>query len=507
MATVVFVVAVAVSSLGPSKTRGAGLHGTAGLTYFVSDMNLMSNESPKGRNGWLHITRALLLLLMWTGRGHAHSAHAHLDCKSSTTVAEIIKDTYKRHVDYIRIGVTSDLVNEFYNFALLNLAEAACVCGKDSVAQACVNVHFFNEIEYVSLDLWWVVSDDRTKPSSQRLFPDLLEWSVLPAHLDELEKKEVEKLEHETYLEFSAEVERKYSEVTSGKGKNNTGIGRQLVSLPSDEIVRFDPKREEACLELSQKVTQDSPTISARVLTSFVVGILNQVTLSKVFRDGMVNELISQQVRLVYNAARCRRATGQKLKVPIVYLDNLVTAVHLVLVNCSIQSSATVLGALPKLTEVDKLVRQSKRFFPRLVDRISGMGSSGLARYVTWTGSKLIVEPIWDTIKRNISLEEMGKFDQVFRDNQLEMIKRNGSCEVNFRFMPRLDDVKDNREMCCSDSCVRTRGNVIDLFVLNEMCCRACNGLWCNVGELIHVLHVHSEWATKHNMFTIGEVL
>lgn len=420
-------------------------------------------------------------------------------CENTTTAQSVIENTYRTHVDYVRMGVGRDLVNAFYNHALLSLSRNECVCGENEIALSCIETFFLKELQNATLDLWWVVMDDWDKLPDERLFPDLLLWDEIPNELNELERRTMEESKSKTESEFLNVLQRKFLH------NETASIGRVIAQLPNDEEFRIDEDKEKACIEFDQKMSDSSLALSATSLTAYVLGVVHQMLLSS-GSETMVTHFLQEHVRLVYNAARCLRLPGEALQVPTVYLDHFVTTAHLVLLNASVSLSTTLLAGLPPLTAMSSIVKISRKHFPRLIRQLSGLGSNGKTILVSWTGTELITEESVDVLIRNLSMSEVNSLldSGLLSTNAIyfETDGVNGSyirqqptvCAVKFRWVDRLDRIKDLKENCCSESCLREEGNVFDVNVLNEMCCNACNEYQCDVTELTRVLQVQANW-------------
>lgn len=420
-------------------------------------------------------------------------------CENTTTAHSVIENTFRTHVDFVRMGVGHDLVEEFYNHALLSLSREECVCGEDEIALPCIENYFLKELRNATLDLWWVVMDDWDRQPSERLFPDLLLWDEIPGDLTELEKRTYEVDKSITESEFGIILQRRVSH------NESADIGKVIVQLPNDEEFRIDKDKEKACIEFDQKMSDSSLTLSATSLTAYTLGVAHQMVLSS-GGETLASYFLQEHVRLVYNAARCTRLHDEALQIPTVYLDHFVTTAHLVLLNASVSLSTTLLAGLPPLTAMSSIVRISRKHFPRLIQRLSGLGSSGKSMLISWTGTELIVEESVDVLVRNLSISEVNALwgAGVLQTNggSLEFDDLNGTyvkqqptvCPVKFRWVDRLDEITDLKQNCCSESCLREDGNVFDVKVLNEMCCKACNEYQCDVTELTKVLQVQANW-------------
>lgn len=422
-------------------------------------------------------------------------------CGETREVHTIVKDTFRAHVDYVRMGVGHDLVRDFYNNALVSLCEDTCVCGEDAIALSCVRNYFLEEVQNATLDLWWMVADDLEKAPDDRLFPDLVLPHELPADLKELELRALDECANRTGTEFKNAVHARFYQNVSLETES------PIVYLPTDEQIRVDRDREKACVEFNQKVGPLSLTLSATSLTAYYLGTAHQMLLSS-GENHTVSNILQEHVRLVYNAARCKLFSGDSLQVPTVYLNQLVTTAHLCLLNASASSSLTLLASFPPLTAMSAIIDTSQKYFPTLTQHLSGLGSSGRTKFISWTGTDLIIEDVVDVLLRNFSISDLGSLwdSGTLRastrtvglnhfSSGLSVARRAGICSTKFRWVDRLDIVEFIEENCCSESCLREEGNVFDVTIINEMCCNACNGRHCDVNQLTNVLQVQAEWA------------
>lgn len=430
-------------------------------------------------------------------------------CQKTTSVYHLVEHTFPIHVDYIRIGVGSDLVFQFFNRALLSICDPKCVCTSYSVDNSCIGKHFLPDVDNATLDLWWVVADDWDKPDTDRLFPNVYSFDELPDPAPELEQWIFRKFKKITLLALREAIQLVHTSKTA------LPLHQKIVHLPADETVRFDHERDKACAEYHQKVNRHSLTLSAPTLTAYVFGVANQMLIASVkgkapsTENVIVRNMLIEHVRLTYNAARCLRRSGNALQIPTIYMDQVVMKAHLVLLNSTLESSSTLLSSMPPLTAMRDIVGLSRRFFAGLVSRMSGMGSNGVPKYVTWTGTSVIVEDIQDVLLRNLTLLEVGGLAETGKDERGKLFWVHGGhakCPIKYKGMERLDQVEVHAEYCCAESCMRVTGNIFDLFIMNEMCCFACNAHMCDVIELGKVLQAQASFAGTRQ-WPLGENL
>lgn len=471
-------------------------------------MKLMNNRKSKIEHGarrrWKYNLVWVSAWILWTDSdGSSIARQVKENCMASINASTVIESTYRPHVDYVRAGVTSELVTQFYNFALRSVSSPTCVCGLNKLAKSCLREHFLDEVASVSLDLWWAIHDSQANNGSNHIFSHVLLISELPSVVTVLEKQEIDRLQNLTSHRFTAHVGKIHREQLT---KNETD-GIEIALLPADENARIDVGRQEFCNELAKNTPVFGMTLSATALISFVTGLMHQIQLC----EGNNTEgiaLLQEQVQLVYNAAQCTRRSGVHLQVPVINLDKMLVRAHLAFLNASYVNSMTILGSLPTLTAVARIVHLSKHLFPTLIRGMAGFGLNGQLLSATWTGSNLVIESIPDVLKRTATLKHVCECSQLFKEKQEKEEKSfNNSCKANYRYMTRLNDISDNREMCCSESCLQKWGNIFELVLLNEMCCQACNGLSCNVDMLVHVSQVQEQWAARNTKFAIGDVV
>lgn len=334
----------------------------------------------------------------------------------------------------------------------------------------CVFEVFSDNGRWVTRRLEEILELDVSLPDAERLFPGFGGSDTLP-ELDELEQKAMG-----DGLESSVVEIEKANEA-----------GWRGVILPADEVLRYDKEHAKVCEEFSQKMDKNSLWISATSLTSYVLGMLHQlILLPRSIETG--KEMLDKHVQLVYLAARCKRVSGDRLRVPVVFLESIIKRAHLALKNSSIGSGGGIIGGFPALTRVQEIVDVSRELFPGAIAQMASMNSFGRRRVLWWNGTDVCGDNLEDVMLANATGREYNELCNV----QGEMREREVACGVGFTWRRRLREVEREEEKCCSNGCIRYTGGEVKQSVMNEMCCEACNSLICNVEDLSQVIEAQS---------------
>lgn len=425
------------------------------------------------------------------------------NCSKTFPAAKVVLLSYNAHVVYIRRGVAMDVVDQFFNNALVQMLKKCCVCENARIEEQCVNNHFIPQTDDASLDLWWLVADDEAKTRDfDKAFPNLQSNKLLP-ELDEISSLTVAEHRKKTMQMFVNAARSVYEgKLADPEAKEFQG---HIVSLPSDDELLYDPKQDEACKQFKQLVTTYTVSVSATALTSYVLGLVHQLAIissTSGIEAGSstlveIDKIMQDHVNLVYTASRCVHTSGSSLLLPTVLVHKLVHQVSHALRMAAVNSkmSTTILQGLPEITSVALLAHVARQFFQHIVDRLSSVGSGGTAKLVTWTGNAVLVEDVTEIILRNSTVDEVELFA-----NDLEIRKeaKMDSCGGNFVWVDRIDHVNDWREQCCWQSCVTPDNHAVTIALINEMCCMACNLLSCDFFEVAHVHLVLKHFVEAH---------
>lgn len=425
------------------------------------------------------------------------------NCTKTFPADRVVMLSYAAHVVYIRRGVAKDVVEQFFNHALVQMLKKCCVCAHAKIEEQCVNNHFIPQTDDASLDLWWLVADDEAKTRDfDKAFPHLLSNKLLPT-LDEISNLTVAEHRHKTRDMFVKAAKDVYeTKMTDPNAKEFQG---HIVSLPSDDELLYDPKQNEACKRFRQLITPYTISVSATALTSYVVGLVHQLAIIST-TSGIdvgastliqIDKIMQDHVNLVYTASRCVHASGSSLLLPTVLVHKLVNQVGnaLRMATMNADKSMSLLYGLPEITSVALLAHVARHFFQHIVERLSSVGSGGTAKLVTWTGKAVLVEDVTEIILRNSTVDEVELFA-----NDLELRKeaKMDSCGGNFMWVDRIDHVNDWREQCCWQSCVTKDSKAVTIALINEMCCMACNIVNCDMFEVAHVHLVLKHFVEAH---------
>lgn len=389
-------------------------------------------------------------------------------CAGSILLSSLVEDSYEKHVELIRQGIPMELVKTFYEQSLKEVSSNACVCEQyyGEVDSSCVNRLFIDDYGLVSARLAAVVSEDGSRPIASRIFPHLvLPYELPPMH--ELEYKAVTEGREGTLVDLDDIGEAHWRGVT----------------FPTDELLRVDPKKDRACEEFDQKMNENSLWLPATALTAYVMGIAEQILLLPDY-ESAAESILGEHVRMVHQAGRCTRQTGDDLRVPAIFVESFVTRALLTLKNCSTITSAALIAGLPSISFVYDLVYSSRKLFPEAIRQMSSLNSFGRTKYLSWNSTDVFLQPLIDVMRANATLQ---RYTNIFSNGSIAAPAGPLLCSAGFLKTARLTEVTEERAQCCSHRCIQTSGAAIKLSVMNEMCCWACNEAACNVDELAHV--------------------
>lgn len=395
-------------------------------------------------------------------------------CTNSTSLSSVVEDSYRNHVDLIRQSVPMEVVKFYYELALKKVSAPECICTtfESDVDWNCVNDVFTNDKGLTSTKLVEIMSEDTLLPIMERLFPYTELREDLPG-LKQLEEKAITEGREATLASLSAVTD------TSWSG----------ASFPSDALVRFDRDQDRACVEYAEKIDTNSLWLPSTALSAYVVGIAQQIFLLPGSTTA-AETMLMEHVRIVYLAARCKRVTGDHLRVPAVFLEGFITRSHLALKNSSTGLRSAMVSSFPEIMDVQEIIRGSRRFFPEIVRRMSSLNSFGRAMHMSWNSTHVYNEDLKDVMRRNATLMEYNEYYSV--KTTAEVGADTVLCGTGFRKNSRLLEISDDREYCCSTSCVLHSGSIVKRSIINEMCCDCCNERGCNVNDLAQVIQAQA---------------
>lgn len=408
-------------------------------------------------------------------------------CVSSTHLPEVVQDSYPSHAQLIRRGVPMEVVRFFYELALKNLTEPDCICPSTEmvVDENCVNRVFTMEKNRTSAKLVEILERDSALAIPERLFPAVEPSEDLPA-IRELEEKAI--------------TEGMDTTVANLMSVNHTTWSG--ASFPSDELLRFDRNRDRACEEFAQKMDQNSLWLPATALSAYVLGITQQIFLLP-GSSSAAETMLMEHIRMVYLASRCRRVTGNQLRVPVIFLEGFITRAHLALKNCSTGPQSALVVGFPKITAVEEIIRGSRHFFPDVVKRISSLNSFGRSEYVSWNSTSVVGESLKDVMLRKAPLQQYNNF---YSQKTPQSTVSNVMCGTGFQNITRLIDVSEESQYCCSKSCVLHSGSIVKRSIINEMCCECCNEDGCNVDDLAQVIQAQAYGFDRERESSVANV-
>lgn len=426
--------------------------------------------------------RVLLLVVVFVcGKADGHNAHGKSGISLSAT--NVIEYTYARNAAYIRQGLPSHLVAAMYKSALMDLATEQCIHNGE-IKLKCFEKMFSKDHSNATRDIIKELELDQARKPNDRYFPNFISLNEVPGHLDTLEKTSMVTEMKDTSTIFIDVVHKVY------KNGELDSMYSNLIRFPSDEVLRFDPSQSVACREFQTFLTNTSLLLSASALTAYVVGIVEQIILAQMDRSA-AKILLDQHVSLVYTAARCTRLKGELLIIPTTYLDRTIEMAHIVVLKSKIELASTILSSLPKLTDVLGLIRGSKRLFGDIIDQLDGLRSLGRSAYLFWENGTVKSLNLHEILGNETTIPT---FSHYYHQDEMEKPKE---CKEAFKLIKRLDSTNDDDERCCLKRCIQSSGNVIDLAISNEMCCRACNQLMCDDAGLKHVISVQKQRALE----------
>lgn len=407
-------------------------------------------------------------------------------CANSTLLSSVVEESYMNHVDLIRQSLPMEMVKFFYDDALQRIAVPECLCTtfETEVDLNCVNDMFVNDNGWISSQLLDIMTDDSLLPITERLFPYVELREDLPA-LRQLEQKAI------------------------AEGRETTIVGLNTINepywsgaqFPSDELLRFDREQDRACDEFAQKIDENSLWLPATALSAYVIGIAQQIFLLPGSTTA-AETMLMEHARMVYLAARCKRVTGDHLRVPAVFLEGFITRAHLALKNSSSGPLSAFVAGFPKITSVPEIIRGTRHFFPEALIRISSLNSFGRATFLSWNRTHVFNDNLKDVIQANATLQEYNDFYSAENLPDVNTVL----CGTGFKNNTRLTEVSDEHEKCCSNSCMRFSGSSIKRSIMNEMCCEACNELGCNVDDLAQVMQTQAYGFDRERESSVANV-
>lgn len=395
------------------------------------------------------------------------------------TMRTLIRESYRRHSDFIRSGLPMQFVLDSYNLALNQAGRSNCLFD-GVVSETCVTALFVSTDGYATRALHELIMDDQGKPIQDRIFRKYIHRSNLPPwDEDEIEKGMV--------LEFEAK--------TLARVVNGTAEEWKIATFPKDEnYLRQDSDNARSCAELRELTDQNSIYISSTALTAYVFGIAQQMLLSDE-RDETVRTILLRHVQLVHLSALCNRRTGDALKVPTIYLESMVTSCHLAMRRTSIAS--TLLSSFPSVTNMKDMIRGSRYFFPEAIARMSSLESFGTINLMSWTLQSeswperfaIDLQSLDQRLLASATLEEYSEFFTFETDPD-----NSGNCSPTFEKNTRMILAQSREEKCCKALCIRELplGREITRIALNEMCCDACSEKRCDQNELLQVAGIQA---------------
>lgn len=381
----------------------------------------------------------------------------------------LVTQSYRRHVDFIRQGFPMRMVQSFYNHAIKEAAKPECLVGTEMISLGkCTTPLFDEHDEYATKSLQKLVSDEEVKAMEDKLFPDFVAKSDLPA-LTTTESSKIDEAETATFLRVN----------------DGATYDWQVSVFPTDEEIRVDPGKNDSCTELADNMPYAGLTMRASSITAFVLGMAAQIVVVN-GESPEARVILDKHVKLMYLAARCNRASGDTLEVPAQQLNNLIRKANLALISQSVSMTSS---AFPPFEYMKTIIDGGRHFFPEEIERLSSLNSYGKINYITWTGDSISSETL---DKRMASQTTLETFQDYFEDQAASSPEEEMPCSVGFSHQVRLGSIQSPNESCCAETCIISSGRRLDVFIVNEMCCLACNQGLCDLSKLARVIQVEA---------------
>ncbi|PXF49288.1 hypothetical protein BWQ96_00862 [Gracilariopsis chorda] len=274
-------------------------------------------------------------------------------CNNVISLSTFLNDSYQANANLIRFGAPSEIVRALYDHSLIEMA-SSCECSTTTVDQFCVHT-IFNLDNEVSV-LRSTIDTDATTVGTDKLFR-LYDSSKV---LDSLAANQIASLEFcRTHLLSLT------PDTTTIKSP-----AWQRSIFPSDDVFFQDDAsgQKDACNTFNAVTHPQGLTYPASSATAYVIGLVQSVRKAKL--DMAVPlQILANHTTFVYNGVRCNKLSGDRLHIPVTYLEDYKKTIESIL-----SSASTDTGILRNVRE---LLQNSKMFLPSLVDKLSALISYG----------------------------------------------------------------------------------------------------------------------------------
>eukprot|EP00178_Gracilaria_changii_P000246 TRINITY_DN10242_c0_g1_i1.p1 TRINITY_DN10242_c0_g1~~TRINITY_DN10242_c0_g1_i1.p1 ORF type:complete len:446 (-),score=47.75 TRINITY_DN10242_c0_g1_i1:506-1843(-) len=394
-------------------------------------------------------------------------------CNTQLQLSVFLNDSYPANANLIRFGVPSDVVRVYYNDALKDLA-LNCNCGPMLLDEPCVNTKFNSDWEVSALRS--IVDGDDGVTNASKLFR-LYDSQKTLNNL---------RMDQETKLNLGLELLNKHTQDLN----LIPSLGWHPAQFPSDDSFFEDDNftRKAACSLYDSGTHVDDIRYPASAATAYVLGLVQSVRRV----DGnltVAHEMLANHTEFVFNGVRCYKLSGDKLMIPITYMQQYKNTTKMLLMSAGQNSSEYV-------NDVRTTAGNAKFFLYPLVKKFSSLISYGDSETVLYTRNE---SPGGDLVERK-SVSEVMQNDHSLALNS-SLITGIGSvisgitnnmggltCPPGWIFVSRAVSLMSADEECCSDKCEMLALSLNDPFLWSieqENCCANCNLFVCQDQSLL----------------------
>ncbi|KAI0559026.1 hypothetical protein FGB62_170g06 [Gracilaria domingensis] len=289
-------------------------------------------------------------------------------CNAQLQLSIFLSGSYTANANLVRFGVPSEAVSTFYNTALKYLAQN-CKCSPTLLDEPCVDTKFNSDKEVTALRA--LLDSDETVADATKLFRLYDSQKTLNPLTNIQEQK----------LQLGLDL--------LNTNTHDLDIilswGWQRVQFPSDDSFFQDDSSEQAtaCSTYDSLVQPGVQTYPASAATAYVLSLVQNVR-----RAGgdltVAYQFLANHTAFVFDGVRCHKLSGDKLKIPINYMNDYKDQTHLLL-KASGSSTSSV-----DLNDVRKNAGNAKLYLYPLVTKFSSLISYGDSETVLYTNTELL---------------------------------------------------------------------------------------------------------------------
>lgn len=384
-----------------------------------------------------------------------------LDCSPPISNPAFLAKSYFTHVAYIRKGVYSRVVQQYFNMALRD-ANKACTCKEGLLDASCLRTYFVEQT-FEARKLKDLLQEELLLLAEKRRFP-LYRMQILPKLTNT----------QRALISYDLSALTQTSSVTPAITSQHWIHG----NFTSDEILFEDNllDKGEACASLMDQVTEDKRTLSAPFLTGYAIGIFQKVR----FNGGNIRPVLhflSSYFQNVFNAASCYQKAGEALRIPVsLVLDFVPNAMQLI--GAANRRGKEVIDKdLPKLHDMHATALRAIHGYKEIVEQVCSLMSFGASRQYLKTTGNSVQHLVTEKLSIDMPLLATTYSEYIAFYNFLDK-RAVVHCPPQWTFIERFG-VSHPYMQCCSPECLKVSASPLNLYIDREICCEGCNYLDC----------------------------